>query len=155
MANEIVLKNAQIVLADEIVSGSILIRDGKIAAINQGYANGGDDMDGDYVIPGLIELHTDQLESHYAPRPKVRWNVDAAVQAHDAQVAASGITTVFDAMRVGSDYDRDFVGKDMRMLADAIESGVRENRLRADHFCICAAKYLRQIVSKRSSFCGR
>jgi alpha-D-ribose 1-methylphosphonate 5-triphosphate diphosphatase len=64
----------------------------------------------------------------------VRWNVDAAVQAHDAQVAASGITTVFDAMRVGSDYDRDFVGKDMRMLADAIESGVRENRLRADHF---------------------
>src|SRR5690606_29691764 len=134
MANEIVLKNARIVLADEIVSGSILIRDGKIAAIDHGNSNGGDDMDGDYVIPGLIELHTDQLESHYAPRPKVRWNVDAAVQAHDAQVAASGITTVFDAMRVGSDYDRDFVGEDMRMLADAIESGVRENRLRADHF---------------------
>ena len=134
MANEIVLKNARIVLADEIVSGSILIRDGKITAIDQGSVNGGDDMDGDYVIPGLIELHTDQLESHYAPRPKVRWNVDAAVQAHDAQVAASGITTVFDAMRVGSDYDRDFVGEDMRMLADAIESGVRENRLRADHF---------------------
>ena len=89
MANETVLKNAQIVLADEIVSGSILIRDGKIAAIDQGNTNGGDDMDGDYVIPGLIELHTDQLESHYAPRPKVRWNVDAAVQAHDAQVAAS------------------------------------------------------------------
>jgi alpha-D-ribose 1-methylphosphonate 5-triphosphate diphosphatase len=134
MANEIVLKNARIVLADEVVSGSILIRDGKIAAIDQGNVNGGEDMDGDYVIPGLIELHTDQLESHYAPRPKVRWNVDAAVQAHDAQVAASGITTVFDAMRVGSDYDRDFVGKDMRLLADAIESGVRENRLRADHF---------------------
>ncbi|PWL17867.1 phosphonate metabolism protein PhnM [Falsochrobactrum shanghaiense] len=134
MASETVLKNARIVLADEIVSGSLLIRDGRIAAIDQGYANGGEDMDGEFIIPGLIELHTDQLESHYAPRPKVRWNVDAAVQAHDAQVAASGITTVLDAMRVGTDYDRDFIGKDMRLLADAIESGVEENRLRADHF---------------------
>ncbi|MBV2144545.1 alpha-D-ribose 1-methylphosphonate 5-triphosphate diphosphatase [Falsochrobactrum sp. TDYN1] len=134
MTRETVLKNARIVLTDEIVSGAILIRDGKIAAINRGNVNSGEDMAGDFVIPGLIELHTDQLESHYAPRPKVRWHVDAAVQAHDAQVAASGITTVFDAMRVGTDYDRDFAGKDMRTLADAIESGVQENRLRADHF---------------------
>ncbi len=134
MANETVLKNARIVLADEIVNGSILMRDGKIASIDQGNAGLGEDMDGDYVIPGLIELHTDQLEAHYAPRPKVRWNVDAAVQAHDAQVAASGITTVFDAMRVGNDYGRDFDGAEMRRLADAIESGVSENRLRADHF---------------------
>lgn len=134
MANETVLKNARIVLRDEIVNGSILMRDGKIAAIDHGNPSSGEDMDGDYVIPGLIELHTDQLETHYAPRPKVRWNVDAAVQAHDAQVAASGITTVFDAMRIGNDYGRDFDGAEMRHLADAIESGVRDNRLRADHF---------------------
>ena len=51
-------------------------------------------MDGDYIIPGLVELHTDHLEGHYAPRPKVRWNPIAAVLAHDAQVATAGITTV-------------------------------------------------------------
>lgn len=134
MSNETVLKNARIVLPDEVIEGALLIRDGKIAAIDQGYMNGGEDMNGDYIIPGLIELHTDQLETHYAPRPKVRWNVDAAVQAHDAQVAASGITTVFDALRIGSDTDKDFLATDMRKLADAIENGVREERLRADHF---------------------
>src|SRR5215217_332343 len=105
-AAETVLTNARIVLANEVVEGAILLRDGVITDISAGSAHG-EDMDGDYVIPGLIELHTDHLENHYAPRPKVRWNAIAAVQAHDAQVAASGITTVFDALRVGTDEQAD------------------------------------------------
>jgi len=86
------------------------------------------------VIPGLVELHTDHLEGHYAPRPKVRWNPLAAVLAHDAQVATAGITTVFDALRVGLDEDSDMTAPEMRKLADAIEDGVTNDRLRADHF---------------------
>lgn len=130
---ELVLANARIVLADEIVTGSLLIRDGRIAEVG-GAAAGGDDMDGDYVIPGLVELHTDHLENHYAPRPKVRWNPIAAVQAHDAQVAASGITTVFDALRVGSDEQADMESSEMEVLGAAIAAGKRSGRLRADHF---------------------
>ncbi|MEO5806481.1 alpha-D-ribose 1-methylphosphonate 5-triphosphate diphosphatase [Devosia sp.] len=130
---ETVLTNARIVLADEIILGSVLLRDGKIAAIDGPFA-GGEDMEGDYVIPGLVELHTDHLENHYAPRPKVRWNAIAAVQAHDAQVAASGITTVFDALRVGSDEQADMGSAEMTVLADAIKTAKAANRLRADHF---------------------
>ena len=91
-------------------------------------------MGGDFLIPGLVELHTDHLEGHYAPRPKVRWNPLAAVLAHDAQVATAGITTVFDALRVGLDEDSDMTAPEMRKLADAIEDGVSNDRLRADHF---------------------
>ncbi len=91
-------------------------------------------MGGDYVIPGLVELHTDHLEGHYAPRPKVRWNPIAAVLAHDAQVATAGITTVLDALRVGMDEDADLTSDDIRKLADAIEDSVEQDRLRADHF---------------------
>ena len=133
MASETVLDNAQVVLADEIVHGSVLIRDGLIADIG---ASGrtGEDMEGDYVIPGLVELHTDHLEGHYAPRPKVRWNPIASVLAHDAQVATAGITTVLDALRVGMDEDADMKAEDMRKLADAIEESVNRDRLRADHF---------------------
>ena len=54
----------------------------------------GEDMEGDLIVPGAVELHTDHLENHLHPRPKVRWNLDAAIQAHDAQVATAGITTV-------------------------------------------------------------
>ena len=57
---------------------------------------------GDYVAPGLIELHTDNLERHIQPRPKVTWARTVAIVAHDAELASTGITTVFDALRVGS-----------------------------------------------------
>lgn len=134
MTAETVLTNARIVLADEIVEGSLMLRDGLIARIDAGAARSGEDMGGDYVIPGLVELHTDHLEGHYAPRPKVRWNPIAAVLAHDAQVATAGITTVLDALRVGMDEDADLTLDDIRKLADAIEDSVQQDRLRADHF---------------------
>ena len=134
MSAELILNNARIVLADEIVEGgSLSIRDGLIADISRG-SRVGEDMGGDFLIPGLVELHTDHLEGHYAPRPKVRWNPLAAVLAHDAQVATAGITTVFDALRVGLDEDSDMTAPEMRKLADAIEDGVSNDRLRADHF---------------------
>ncbi len=41
---------------------------------------------------------------------------------------------MFDALRVGMDYDADLTIEDMRRLADAIEDSVREDRVRADHF---------------------
>jgi alpha-D-ribose 1-methylphosphonate 5-triphosphate diphosphatase len=134
MTAETVLTNARIVLADEIVEGSLLLRDGLIAGIDAGTGRSGEDMSGDYIIPGLVELHTDHLEGHYAPRPKVRWNPIAAVLAHDAQVATAGITTVLDALRVGMDEDADLTSDDIRKLADAIEDSVAQDRLRADHF---------------------
>ncbi|QDZ02225.1 alpha-D-ribose 1-methylphosphonate 5-triphosphate diphosphatase [Nitratireductor mangrovi] len=134
MRSETVLSNARIVLADEIVDGSVVVRDGRIADIATGDTRGGEDFGGDYLIPGLVELHTDHLEGHYAPRPKVRWNPLAAVLAHDAQVATSGITTVFDALRVGLDEDSDTAAADHRKLADAIVDGMLGDRLRAEHF---------------------
>ncbi|PYE87903.1 alpha-D-ribose 1-methylphosphonate 5-triphosphate diphosphatase [Phyllobacterium leguminum] len=134
MPQETVLSNARIVLEDEIVTGSILIRDGLIASMDSGLSAGGEDLAGDYVIPGLVELHTDHLESHYSPRPGVVWDSLAALQAHDAQVAASGITTVFDCLRIGSDEDSGFRQGEMRAIADAIQCATAEDRLRASHF---------------------
>lgn len=134
MPTETIFTNARIVLADEIVHGSLAVRDGRIAAIDRGPTKAGEDLGGDYLIPGLVELHTDHLEGHFAPRPGVRWNAIAAVQAHDAQVSASGITTVFDCLRMGSDESGGFSPQEMRDLADAIETAQEEDRLRSDHY---------------------
>ncbi|WP_421725580.1 alpha-D-ribose 1-methylphosphonate 5-triphosphate diphosphatase [Bauldia sp.] len=131
---ETVFRNARIVLADTVHDGDLVVRDGTIAEVgDRGSSDDGVDMEGDWLLPGLVELHTDHLESHYAPRPQVRWNAAVAVQAHDAQIAASGITTVFDALRVGMDEDARLRSEDMRQLADAIEAGKSRGRLRADH----------------------
>jgi alpha-D-ribose 1-methylphosphonate 5-triphosphate diphosphatase len=133
MTAETAFTNARIVLENSIVSGSVLVRDGKIIDISEGNVRIGEDLEGDYLIPGLVELHTDHLEQHYSPRPGVRWNMTAAIQAHDAQVASSGITTVFDCLRMGADEDGGFERGEMRGMADAIQAAERDGRLRSNH----------------------
>ncbi len=100
---ETILANADLVLADEVLRGSLRMIDGQIAAIETGsdVPQGAVDCAGDLVMPGMIELHTDNLERHLQPRPKVDWPHAQAILAHDAELAAVGITTVYDALRVG------------------------------------------------------
>ncbi|MDX8351830.1 alpha-D-ribose 1-methylphosphonate 5-triphosphate diphosphatase [Cognatiyoonia sp. IB215182] len=124
MTQDIIIANAQIILPDEVVQGGLVLRDGQIAEIFQGTSVPKTAMDckGDYVCPGLIELHTDNLERHITPRPKVDWPHRAAIMAHDRELAATGITTVFDAIRVGSiisDGNKRY-GKYARQMADEI-----------------------------------
>ncbi|MEO8683312.1 MAG: alpha-D-ribose 1-methylphosphonate 5-triphosphate diphosphatase [Devosia sp.] len=128
-----VLRNARIVLADSVVEGSVRIEDGLIAAIDEGSARGGEDFEGDYLIPGLVELHTDHLENHYRPRPNVFWDPMAALHAHDVQIAGSGITTVFDAVRIGSDIDVPDMKPHAEQLVQAIRTARDDDRLRIDH----------------------
>ena len=96
------LSNARIVLDEEVLHGSVLIRDGLIADIGSGPGTAGEDLGGDHLLPGVVELHTDHLEYHFNPRPGVQWDPLPAVLASDAQLAAAGATTVLDAVRVGS-----------------------------------------------------
>ncbi|MCL6706031.1 alpha-D-ribose 1-methylphosphonate 5-triphosphate diphosphatase [Pseudomonas sp. R2.Fl] len=133
MSKELVLSNARLVLEDRVISGSLVIRDGKIAEIAEAKSAVGEDFGGDYLIAGLVELHTDHLEAHYSPRPGVRWDKTASIQAHDAQVVTSGITTVFDCLRMGSDEDGGFRQGEMRDMADAIQGAEKDGRLRAQH----------------------
>ena len=127
-------RNARIVLADAVIDGALAIDGESIAAIDPGLAMTGEDMDGDYLIPGLVELHTDHLENHYRPRPNVFWNPLAALHAHDVQIAGSGITTVFDAVRIGSDADLPEMDEHAAKLLAAIRQGSADGRLRAEHF---------------------
>lgn len=130
-----VLENARLVLPDAIVHGWLAVARGAIVEIGEGAApERGIDCGGDTIIPGLIELHTDHLESHYAPRPKVRWHPLGAALAYDAQIAASGITTVFDSLRAGTDPDGDAMGRELFTLAEAIDEGRRHRLFRAEHF---------------------
>ncbi len=98
------LANAELVLADRLLRGRIDIEGGEIVGITEGdtVPAGAVDCQGDYLLPGLVELHTDNLERHIEPRPDVDWPHLPALMAHDAELASTGITTVFDALRVGS-----------------------------------------------------
>ena len=137
-AAALVLANARLVLADEVVTGSVALRGGVIAAVDSGarVPAGALDCEGALVTPGLIELHTDNLERHLKPRPGVRWPGPEAVVAHDGEVALAGITTVFDAIRVGSLKGRGESVQYLRYardLADAVKRLKDRDVLRVDH----------------------
>jgi alpha-D-ribose 1-methylphosphonate 5-triphosphate diphosphatase len=131
-----VIGNAGIVLADRVIEhGWIAIADGRIAEIGEGNApKGSEDARGDLVMPGLIELHTDHLEAHYVPRPKVYWDPIAAVVSYDGQLVTCGITTVLDSLRVWREDGAEDVDGRAGVLAKAITAAREENILRADHF---------------------
>ncbi|WP_454914703.1 alpha-D-ribose 1-methylphosphonate 5-triphosphate diphosphatase [Xanthobacter sediminis] len=131
---ELVLANARLVLAGEILEGHLRVADGRIVEIGTGAVPAGaEDCGGDYLLPGLVELHTDHVEGHLTPRPKVKWNPLAAVLAHDAQIAASGITTVFDSLRVWPDKRAVGMDGDAPLLIAAFDAARAADALRADH----------------------
>src|SRR5215468_714541 len=134
--NQLLLANARLVLADEVIDGGWLVAaSGVISEFGCGRPPAhAEDMAGDLVIPGLVELHTDHLEAHYMPRPKVHWDPVSAVVSYDGQLAICGITTVLDSLRVWREEGAEEVGGEAMLLADAIAAARAADMLRADHF---------------------
>jgi alpha-D-ribose 1-methylphosphonate 5-triphosphate diphosphatase len=129
-----IFENASIVLPGVVIAGWVAVRGERILEVGEGRApQRGLDCAGDLLLPGLIDLHTDHLENHLQPRPKVEWPPLAAVVAYDAQIAASGITTVFDSVRVGSDLAYRSMPQTLAGILGAIESARSQNLLRAEH----------------------
>jgi len=136
-AEPVVVGNATVVAGDRTFPGWVAVEHGRIVEVGEGRGPGDAiDCQGDFLLPGLVELHTDHLEAHFMPRPRVFWHADSAVIAYDAQIVAAGITTVFDSFRVGMDEYEDWrggVGEQVASLADAIERARAAGLLRADH----------------------
>jgi alpha-D-ribose 1-methylphosphonate 5-triphosphate diphosphatase len=136
MSIETILANACVVTADDCFRGSVHVRDGRIHAVDHGgnVPPGGEDLEGDYLLPGLIELHTDNVEKQMVPRPGVMWPSSlSALLAHDAQVIAAGITTVLDAIAVGEYSDGSRRREILPKVVEAVREGRRAGLFRAEH----------------------
>jgi alpha-D-ribose 1-methylphosphonate 5-triphosphate diphosphatase len=134
--NEGLLTNARVVLADRVIeAGWIAVQGDTIVEIGEGHPpERGDDLKGDLLMPGMVELHTDHLEAHYVPRPKVYWDPVAAVVSYDGQLATCGITTALDSLRVWKEEGVEEVDGEAEILAEAIASARSDGLLRLDHF---------------------
>ncbi|HEV2508537.1 alpha-D-ribose 1-methylphosphonate 5-triphosphate diphosphatase [Bosea sp. (in: a-proteobacteria)] len=132
-----ILTNARLILEDEVVTGTIAFDESGIRSVDQGRSSLPEaiDVQGDYVAPGLVEMHTDNMEKHFMPRPKVFWpNGLAAALVHDAQMAAAGVTTVYDAICAGTPFSAKDYRKDIFSdVMDALRLGSAEGVFRIDH----------------------
>lgn len=136
MKQDLLIRNARLVLPDEVVRGSMAITGGVIAAVDSGPSQclGSEDFEHDLLIPGLVEIHTDNLERHLMPRPKVAWPTMPALLSHDAELIAAGITTVLDAIHVG-DIDPEALRElDAQVFLAAFDQARNHRLLRADHW---------------------
>jgi alpha-D-ribose 1-methylphosphonate 5-triphosphate diphosphatase len=152
------IANARIVLADRVVeSGWLACCGGSIVEIGEGRApERGEDAGGDLILPGLVELHTDHLEAHYVPRPKVYWDPVAAVVSYDGILATSGITTVLDSLRVWREDGAEGVDGQHVVLADAIEAAHRGGLLRIEHYLHLRCEVpMPGVVSDTAAMIGR
>jgi alpha-D-ribose 1-methylphosphonate 5-triphosphate diphosphatase len=133
----VVMKNARIVTPSAIVDGAVTISDGLITAVDDDcflLSGQAIDLEGDYLIPGLVDIHTDNLERHIMPRSSAEWPVMPALVAHDAQLATAGITTVLDSFCVGT------AGVGVRSFEKVEEAicllgrGTERGMFRSEHF---------------------
>lgn len=129
------LKNASIVLEGAVVEDNLYVRDGIFdsAPPAKGEEIETIDCKGDFLLPGLIDIHTDNLEIHVHPRPTVRWpSMLASLIAHDWQILGSGITTVLDALALGgvSSGRSEMLDSAVAALTDARAAGL----LKVEHY---------------------
>ena len=130
-----VISNARVITTDAVMVATVCIEDGVITDVQPGrtIVSGAEDWEGDYLVAGLIELHTDNLEKHLEPRPGVRWPAMSALLTHDAQVSAAGITTVLDAMGVGDFNEQSVRAQGLDDAANALRRAREDRLLRAEH----------------------
>jgi alpha-D-ribose 1-methylphosphonate 5-triphosphate diphosphatase len=138
MSDELILTNCRVVCRDQVLDeGTVVVQGGVIAAVDAGRSrlSSAIDLDGDYLLPGLVEMHTDNIEKHFMPRPGVLWpSPMAAVLSHDLQVAGAGITTVLDAISLGESKDKAERKTILGLSVPAITQARADRLTKADHF---------------------
>lgn len=131
---ELAFRNATVVAGDESFLGSVLVRDGKIVSVDRGPGTVGEDLEGEVLMPGVIDLHTDNLEKHFFPRPNIDWNPVSAAVTHDGCCLSVGVTSVFDSLSIGSFNPAASRAEDnLIRLADGLLQARDKGLLKGDH----------------------
>jgi alpha-D-ribose 1-methylphosphonate 5-triphosphate diphosphatase len=133
--SEIRIYCASIVTPEGLICGEVVLRDSKIHAVEGRPTppSGALDWSGDVMVAGLVDIHTDNLEKHYQPRPGAAWDAYGAALAHDGQCASAGITTVLDSLSLHGAKDGLDRNAALGPMIEAMDAAAADDALRADH----------------------
>ena len=128
----IVVENARLVTPEAVVEGALRIEGDRITGIGDVERRADETVDarGRLVLPGLIDLHGDDIESHLHPRSGARMDTHMALAAADRANLAAGITTKFHAISFEVDPEENRSPELGAEITDAVE---RADDLMADH----------------------
>lgn len=112
--NSCIIRGGTVVCADHVRPDcDVIIIDGRITAIERAGSCDFDaqpdatvgvlpviDARGAYVVPGLIDIHSDYVENVASPRPSVVMDLNTSLYKADRELVSHGITTIFHSLSV-------------------------------------------------------
>lgn len=118
--------NANIILPNEVVFGFISIDGNSIINISSEILNfQGNYPDinminaqGAYVMPGIIDIHSDAIEKEIQPRPNALFPIDMAFYELEKRLAGNGITTIYHSLCLSDEWGV----RDSEMVIDIIRN---------------------------------
>ncbi|WP_101295562.1 alpha-D-ribose 1-methylphosphonate 5-triphosphate diphosphatase [Halegenticoccus soli] len=131
------VENARIVAPDAVVQGGVLIEGDRIVEVSEGSTSGRAsadariDADGKLLLPGLIDLHGDDIESHLHPRSGARVDTPMALAAADRANVAAGVTAKFHAVAFEDSPEKD---RSTDLAAELVDAVAATDPLLGDHF---------------------
>ncbi len=135
--------------------GSVLIRGSRIDRVepqcDRTDADTTIDATGRVVIPGLIDLHGDDIEQHLFPRPDARIDTSVAVVGADRSNVANGITTKFHAIAFEDDPGGNRTIATARELVETLSESpglLGDNRIHARCEMTESVRTVRELLEK-------
>lgn len=111
--NSYLIKNAQVVTPYNVIpNGFVWVEEGRIKQVGStGSASPAGqsaspamqviDAGGAYVMPGIIDIHTDAMDAEIVPRPGADIPVEVAFRELERKMCTCGITTVYHSLHLG------------------------------------------------------
>lgn len=132
------IENARIVTPDAVFEGRVRVADGRIAAVEPEAKSAGQqkrsieriDVGGNLLLPGLVDLHGDDIEHHLYPRNGAQIDARRALTTADRTTVAAGITTKFHAIAFEDAPEKN---RSLERAIDLTEAVDDEESLLADH----------------------
>ncbi|RSK55181.1 phosphonate metabolism protein PhnM [Bacillus canaveralius] len=113
--------HARIVTPYEVIEdGTIEIEDGKIARI-MGYPPenpGFDDIDagGKWLLPGLVDTHSDAIELELEPRPNSTFPIEVSFYELEKKLVGEGITTIYHSLSLMEENAKKWIRQNNTVL---------------------------------------
>jgi alpha-D-ribose 1-methylphosphonate 5-triphosphate diphosphatase len=83
-----------------IDDGTLRVRGDRIESVGQRPSSADDSIDvaGKYVLPGLVDIHGDDIERHLFPRAEAQVPIETAVRQSERAALGAGVTTKLHAL---------------------------------------------------------
>ncbi|SEA27987.1 alpha-D-ribose 1-methylphosphonate 5-triphosphate diphosphatase [Desulfuromusa kysingii] len=118
--------NVKVVTPDAILEdATVTVTDGVISHIAQGLENTSHpfiDAQGQYLLPGFIDLHCDAVEKGIEPRPGTFFPINVALYELDKNLASCGVTTMYHSLS----FAENEVGVRSNLMASSVLRSIND-----------------------------